>query len=179
MRASVCLVLLLLAQPLAAKDEIYRWVDANGVIHYGSQPPSKDAKPATLPELQTYRSGRPPQTSAPATSTAAPAAAPGAGVAVEYQLRITAPVADETFRDPQGLVPVSLALSPALPEGGGYVYYLDGVAQNKKPWLAANYTLTEVERGEHSLSAAAVDKDGRQLVRSGAVRIYQMPPVAR
>lgn len=177
MRALACLALLLLVQPpLAAKDEIYRWVDANGVIHYGSQPPSKDAKPATLPEIQTYRSGRPPLVNAPAASaTAAAATAPVA----DYQLRITAPVADETFRDPQGLVPVSLVLSPALPDGGGYVYYLDGLAQNKKPWQAASYTLTEVERGEHRLSAAVVDKDGRELVRSGAVRIYQMPPVAR
>ncbi|ROH93158.1 DUF4124 domain-containing protein [Stagnimonas aquatica] len=178
MRALACLALLLLAQPLAAKDEIYRWVDANGVIHYGSQPPSKDAKPATLPEIQTYRSGRPPLVNAPSVSAAATAATTTTQVA-DYQLRITAPVADETFRDPQGLVPVSLALSPALPDGGGYIYYLDGLAQNKKPWQAANYTLTEVERGEHRLSAAVVDKDGRELVRSGAVRIYQMPPVAR
>jgi hypothetical protein len=176
MRSLACLVLLLLATPLAAKDEIYRWVDADGVIHYGSQPPSKDAKPAALPDLQTYRSGRPPLASAPVADKPA---APVAGAKQEVSLRITSPVEDETFRDPQGLVPVSLVASPALPEGAGYVYYLDGIAQNKKPWLAAAYTLTEVERGEHQLSAAVVDKDGRELARSGAVRIHQMPPIAR
>lgn len=176
MRSLACLVLLLLATPLAAKDEIYRWVDADGVIHYGSQPPSKDAKPVALPDLQTYRSGRPPLVAPPVSDKPT---APMAGAKQEVSLRITSPVEDETFRDPQGLVPISLVVSPALPEGAGYIYYLDGIAQNKKPWLAAGYMLTEVERGEHRLSAAVVDKDGRELARSGAVRIYQMPPIAR
>lgn len=176
MRSLACLLLLALAMPLAAKDEIYRWVDADGVIHYGSQPPTKDAKPAALPDLQTYRSGRPPVVAAPVIDKPV---APTAGSKLELALRVAAPVEDETFRDPQGLVPVSLTVTPGLPEGAGYVYYLDGVAQNKKPWLAASYTLTEVERGEHKISAAVVDRDGRELTRSGAVRIYQMPPIAR
>ena len=84
----------------------------------------------------------------------------------------------ETFRDPQGIVPITVLATPSLPDGVAYVFYLDGVAQNRSPWAAASYTFTEVERGEHSISVAAVTKDGTELKRSTPVRIFQMPPTA-
>lgn len=175
MRLFLCLALLLSAAPLAAKDEIYRWVDAEGVIHYGSRPPSKDAKPAELPQLQTYKAGAAP------VSGALPATAPGSAdtKAATLSLRLTAPVEGETFRDPQGVIPVSVAVEPELPPGVAFVFYLDGVAQNKKPWAAPGYTFTEVERGEHTVSVALVTGEGAELQRTAGVRIYQMPPVAR
>ena len=54
MRTALALVLLFSAVSGFAADSVYRWVDKDGVIHYGGQPPSKDAKPAALPEIQTY-----------------------------------------------------------------------------------------------------------------------------
>lgn len=171
-----CLALLVLSLPLAAKDEIYRWVDAEGVVHYGAKPPKKDAKPAELPPLQTYKAGSAPVSSAAGVASAAPPPRAAAGVA--FELSIGAPVEGETFRDPQGIVPITVQATPALPDGVAYVFYLDGVAQNRSPWAAASYTLTEVERGEHSISVAAVAKDGTELKRSAPVRIYQMPPTA-
>ena len=175
-RLTACIALLVLSLPLAAKDEIYRWVDAEGVVHYGSKPPQKDAKPAELPPLQTYKAG-----SAPPSATSGPAAAtppPASRAVTDFTLQIGAPVDGETFRDPQGIVPVSVMVSPALPDGVAYVFYLDGVAQNRLPWAAGSYTFTEVERGEHSISVAAVAKDGAELKRSAPVRIFQMPPIA-
>jgi hypothetical protein len=178
MRLFLCLALLLSAAPLAAKDEVYRWVDAEGVIHYGSRPPSKDAKPAELPQLQTYKAGAAP------VPSAVPATVPGSAdttdtKAASLSLRLTAPVEGETFRDPQGVIPVIVAVEPEMPPGTAFVFYLDGVAQNKKPWAAPGYTFTEVERGEHTVSVALVTGEGAELQRTAGVRIYQMSPIAR
>lgn len=171
-----CLALLVLSLPLAAKDEVYRWVDAEGVVHYGAKPPKKDAKPADLPPLQTYKAGAAPVPSAAGVASASPPPRASSGAA--FELSIGAPVDGETFRDPQGIVPITVLASPALPDGVGYVFYLDGVAQNRSPWAAPGYTFTEVERGEHSISVAAVTRDGTELKRSAPVRIFQMPPIA-
>lgn len=173
MRSILLLALALAAAPLAAKDEVYRWVDAEGIVHYGSKPPSKDAKPVELPPLQTYKSGHSP--GLPPAASRIPSSPPAAE---SLSLRITAPVQDETFRDPQGLVSVSVEVTPALPPGAAFRFYLDGVVQNKQPWAAPGYTFTEVERGEHSVSVAVVAGDGTELRRSPAVRFYQMPPIA-
>lgn len=174
-RLATCIALLALSLPLAAKDEIYRWVDAQGVVHYGSKPPQKDAKPVALPPLQTYKAGSAP-VAPDAGVLSAPPTRPVAGSA--FELAVAAPVEGETFRDPQGIVPITVQASPALPEGVAYVFYLDGVAQNRLPWAAGSYTFTGVERGEHSISVAAVAKDGTELKRSAPVRIFQMPPTA-
>jgi len=177
MRSAVCLALLLVAAPLAAKDEVYRWVDADGVIHYGSKPPTKDAKPAELPQLQTYKPGT---SSNPGTASPQnfPVARSAPAAPVPLSLRITAPVEGETFRDPQGVITVTVAVEPEAPAGVLFRFFLDGVVQNKKPWAAPSYTFTEVERGEHSISVALVDAEGAELKRTAPVRIYQMPPTA-
>lgn len=175
MRIWPLLCLSLIAAPLAAKDEIYRWVDAEGVIHYSSRPPSKDAQPATLPDLQTYRSGSAP--SVLATPAVAPAVKPATGGAL--RIEVSAPVPDETFRDPQGLVPVSVAVAPGLPDGARFVFYLDGVAQTPGGWTTPSYTFTEVVRGEHSLIVAVQSAEGVELARSAPVRFHQKPPIAR
>lgn len=177
MRSALCLALLLVAAPLAAKDEVYRWVDADGVIHYGSKPPTKDAKPAELPQLQTYKPGTSSNLGS-SSPQSLPIARSASAAAVPLNLRITAPVEGETFRDPQGVITVSVAVEPEAPSDVLFRFFLDGVVQNKKPWAAPSYTFTEVERGEHTISVALVDAEGAELKRTAPVRIYQMPPTA-
>lgn len=174
MRSALCLAFLLVSSPLLAKDEIYRWVDAEGVTHYGSKPPSKDAKPVELPQLQTYKPGITPAASLPLPNTT-PHSGP---VSQPVSMRITAPVDGETFRDPQGVITVSVAVEPGIPPDAVFRFYLDGAVQNKKPWAASSYTFTDVERGEHSISVALIDAEGLELKRTEPVRIYQMPPTA-
>ena len=43
--------LLFLAMDVMADNEIYRWVDENGVVHFGEQPPQKgDAQSVSIPQ---------------------------------------------------------------------------------------------------------------------------------
>lgn len=175
MRSLLALILLVTSLAAVAADPVYRWVDKDGVIHYGAQPPSKDAKPAALPEIQTYSSRT---TNKPLPVAPQDLASPPAAAAIK-QVRILSPVQDEIFRDAQGAVGVSVAVLPALPAGAGVIYYLDGAATNAKPIASTSTTLNGVERGEHSVVAAIVDASGRELIRSQAVTFHSKPPSLR
>ena len=161
--------------PALAGDEVYRWVDKDGVVHYGGQPPSKDAKPATLPDIQTYshRAGNKALPVSPADASAKPV------TAAVKEMRILAPVQDEVFRDAQGSISVSVAVLPALPPGAGVLFYLDGAAKNARPSPATTMTFNGVERGEHSVTAAVVDASGKELMRAPPVTFHNKPPTAR
>jgi glutaredoxin len=47
MRVFFAMVLLLVLQPAQA-DDLYRWVDKNGKVHYGDTPPDEDAEQLNL-----------------------------------------------------------------------------------------------------------------------------------
>lgn len=177
MRLLFAIGLILLGSPaLFAGDAVYRWVDKDGVVHYGAQPPSKDAKPAALPEIQTY-SSRVGNKVLPLSPLDA-AVKPTAGVAIK-EMRVLSPVQDEIFRDLQAGVNVAVAVLPALPAGAGLVFYLDGVAKNSRPSPATSMQINGVDRGEHTITAAAVDASGRELMRAPPVTFHSKPPTAR
>lgn len=174
MRIAFAFVFIFLSAQALGADAVYRWVDRDGVIHYGARPPAKDAKPAALPQLQTYPS-RAGQRALPLPSLdAAPKP-----TALIKEMRILAPVQDEIFRDPQAGISVAVAVLPALPAGAGVVFYLDGAAKNAKPMTATSTTFNNVERGEHSVGAAVVDASGKELMRAAPVTFHSKPPSAR
>lgn len=167
MRVLICLLCLGLSAPVAA--EIYRYVDANGVVHYTDKPPRKDAQPIELPPLQSSGEGVMPQLSAPPPKVERPV----------FRLSVTSPSPDETFRDPSGVVNFSVSILPGLVSGYGLVYYLDGVAQNPEPTPQTRFTYAGLERGSHVLAAALIGPDGREVARSEALTVHLKPPIAR
>lgn len=165
----------LLVLPVVAGDPVYRWVDKDGVIHYGSKPPDKDAKPATLPNLQTYSprlGNRPPVAVEPAASTKP-------GPSIIREVRVLSPVQDEIFRDPSTPISVSISVQPALPEGAGVIFYLNGAAKNARPIYGTSMSFGSVDRGEHTVTAAVVDASGKELMRAPPVTFHAKPPIAR
>lgn len=174
MRFSIALCLLGFSAAVAAADNVYRWVDKQGVVHYGAQPPSKDAKPATLPEIQTY-SHRSENKALP-VSPAEASIKPLAGV---KEVKILSPVQDEVFRDPQAGINVSVAVLPTLPSGAGVIFYLDGTAKSAKPSPVTSTSFGAVERGEHTVTAAVIDVTGKELMRAPPVTFHAKPPSAR
>ncbi len=53
--AIFCAVMLRISPCLA--DQVYRWEGKDGVVHYSSEPPEIDAKPADLPRITRGRLG--------------------------------------------------------------------------------------------------------------------------
>lgn len=156
--------------------DVYRWVDKDGVIHYGDKAPSPDVKPAQLPKLERLDSSQAAVSEAPAGPVGDRPASRGAAE-TSYAPKITSPVADDTLRDAERHVTVNV--SPNPPAGWLLIYYLDGNAVNASPTPSSAYLLNGVERGEHTVAVAAVSPDGRIGARSPNVRFFMQPPIVR
>lgn len=151
-----------------ASAQVYRWTDAQGVVHYSDTPHQKNQQPVALPSLQTVKPG------ADSVSGLGGMQGPAAPAASAVQPRIVAPADGTTLRDAQSQVQVSV--SGALSPGEGYIYYLDGKPQNAEPTTAASMMLTDVWRGEHQIEVAVVGGDGQVLAGSPPVTVYMHQP---
>jgi hypothetical protein len=170
MRTLISLLLLLVALPAAA--DVYRWVDADGVVHYSDKAPSPDAKPTKLPSLQSFN----PQALTAGQSLSGDAA-PSGGAAPGYRPVITSPGADETLRENVTQVTISVAASPPN-QSDKLVYYVDGSAQGS-PTTSTSMTIDNVERGTHTAAVAAVDSQGKEYARSATVTFHMKQPVVQ
>ena len=99
---------------VAQTTTTYRWVDAQGVVHY-SDTPQPGAQVIQLPSAQTYRAPPPPAAASKAAAAAAAAAANDP--ASPYQsCGIAEPAAEASFFAPD-TVPVAVQLTPGLRPG--------------------------------------------------------------
>lgn len=164
MRILALVLLAVLLSPVAVAQEIYRWVDKNGVVHYSDQPgpgaeritvsgqiartPPEDAD---SPDLYTT------------PRTRAPAGAP-------YQsLTITRPAADEVFYGTDYTVAVDVALDAQLRQGDSVVVFLDG---RRVPAAGLSAMLSGVPRGSHVLRAEVLDSNGNTVIGSPEVTFH-------
>lgn len=172
MRTLIAVLVLILATPALA-DEVYKWVDENGVVHYTDKPPSRDAEPAKLPPLQTYKGGTAPDLRK--FDKGPQGGKPAAGAA---QLQIVTPSRDETFRSAERTVPIAVMVTPSLTEGQRLIYIVDGKPVSM-PTADTSLALTGVDRGSHSVVVTLVSEAGEEIARSQPVTFHMKPPTAR
>lgn len=163
------LILLILATG-TANAELYKWKDAQGNTVYGDTPPHNvKAEIVTPPPLTTYPA---PQ----ATPGAAPAARPAPGKDdISYSgLRILSPANDEAVRSNTGEITVQVQTTPSFVADTGHRIrlYLDG--REVAVHASTTLTITDVERGTHSLQAELVDTDGRSVVKSSTIQFHAL-----
>ncbi|WP_456445852.1 DUF4124 domain-containing protein, partial [Thiolapillus sp.] len=153
----ITILILTLAFSLAY-GEIYKWVDADGNIHYGDQPDSPRAKAMKkLPGLSTYAppvetereenfvDGDDSPVSAPVGDNAAPQG--------YRSISIVSPEDQGTVRSSPGNVPVFIALAPVLRKGDYLKVILDG-SPYKGKYRGTVINLQNIDRGEHKLAVA-------------------------
>jgi hypothetical protein len=165
MRTGLLFLLLVLGLSMVtANAEIYRWVDAEGRVMYGDDPPAKsDAKPVNLPMLTVADSF------APKPDKREDAARKEPQEEEAYSdFKITAPTAEEAIRSNEGSLTVSLSLKPALKAGDGVTLYLD--SKQVAAGETLSFTLNEVERGEHSVFAVLNDANGNIIQNTEPVK---------
>lgn len=160
-------VVLLMCCALGAQaEEVWRWVDDNGVVHYSDRP-RPGAERVELNPAQTYTPPPAPVRPArPQSEQPDPAAAPG-----YTGLRVISPAAGETLWNIGGQLNVQLDVQPGLAPGHTLRVTLDG-QRVETPAGATQFTLNEVYRGEHTISASVMDAQGRELVASEPVTFY-------
>lgn len=169
MRLPFLLALLLLAADAAA-EQIYKWTDEHGIVHYGDRPLSANAKAIQLPALQTYGNS-------PAKKSARRPSGPSPYGGSGPKIEVMQPGPDSTLSGPK--FTVAVAVSPGLSGAQSLNYYLDGELQNPVPTPSTAFLYAGAEKGDHMISAAVVDTDGHELSRSEPVIVHLLPAPAR
>jgi hypothetical protein len=145
----------------------YRWVDAQGVVHY-SDTPHPGAQEIQLTGAQTYHG-------TPASATPAAPPPPPAQVAGGYQsCAITQPSPESDLFAPES-VNVSVRTSPALRAGDQVAVSVDGVALQPVGDGSA-FQISAPDRGTHSISAEVHGADGTLLCSAAVVSFSVQRP---
>ena len=160
-------VLIGLLAAASVMAQAYKWVDENGVTHYSDRP-REGAEVVELSEYtrttgaQIYR--------APPEAAGDPEAAPPEEAPFRYEsLSVSAPGAEETLWNIEGVLNVSLALSPGLQSGHQVRVYFDG---QPRMVSGTSFQIEEVWRGVHNIQAEVIDETGKLMIRSRTNRFY-------
>ncbi len=151
--------------------EAYKWVDADGVVHFSDRPQPG----AERIELPTDTPGRPRPTTAYSSAATTSAAANDAdGETTEPFVRystieIASPAAEETLWNIGGELEVAVNLQPGLQPGHQLRIYFDG---SPRVVNSTRFRLEEVWRGVHNLQAEVIDQSGEVVSRSQPNRFY-------
>jgi len=146
--------------------QAYKWTDEDGVVHYSDRP-EEGAVEVQLPSDGV----RPPGVSSLPQTVFRPDPDDISSVQpFHYEsLIIVSPAAEETLWNIEGVLDVSLTMTPSLQSGHELKVYYDGAAITVN---TANFKIEEVYRGAHNLQAEILDRDGRLLIRSENTRFY-------
>lgn len=168
MRTLIPVLAAALLSPPAVSQEIYKWVDKDGVVHYSDQP-GPGAERITVSGAAA-RPAEEPGTPAPYSSERPPEQPQGPA----YQsISITSPAMDESFFGAAADVDVQIELDGEIQPGHEIALYLDGQRVSNDGPTA---TLSGVTRGTHSLRAAVIDDAGNTLVTSPDVAFHVRQP---
>ncbi len=158
------LLMTLSVLPAVLGDSLYKWVDAQGNVHY-SDKPQPGATKIHLPNAQTFVA---PVVAAPVGGHEGGNLQPQQQVPGYSTFQIASPTADETLNNVQS-VTVTVDLEPGLRDGDKITITLDG--QSQGPGAVLSATFDEVDRGEHSASATLLEANG-QTISAPAVTFY-------
>jgi hypothetical protein len=150
----------LLVSLAASPQEIYRWVDKDGIVHYADQPGAPDAELVSYPGLGA---APPSGDGTPDLYESQPQDEPAGPT---YQsLSITSPAPEEVFYGGDPVISVEVELDRDLRSGDQLVIFVDGQRAAEGSGLSA--TLTGLSRGTHFVRAAVLDESGSVVITSG------------
>jgi hypothetical protein len=159
MRIALILAGLMLSL-VAESQEIYRWVDKDGVVHYADQPGAPNAERVEIANANEYEA--PPQEYGAGETYSQPSAP------LPYtSLTITQPAPDQVFFGADANVTVAAELGGTLQSDHTLVFFLDGNRVPSEGGVSAQ--VTGLERGTHFLRATVLDQNGAPLLSSEQV----------
>lgn len=136
---------------------IYRLIDSRGNPHY-SDTAQNGSQSINLSRINSYSGTVNTQANETVTETG-----------VYQKLAITSPTNQQTMQN-QRDIPVTISLLPNLKKGDNLELWLDGnpYAQHS----STEFTIENIERGEHSIQAKILSSDGKVLKSSSAVTFF-------
>ena len=146
--------------------QAYRWVDEDGITHY-SDVPTEGSEEVQLSEYSRNTGARLYRERAPSSAEAEQAAD---DQPFRYEsLSISSPGPEETLWNIEGVLNVSVAVSPGLQSGHQLRVYYNG---QQRLVSGTSFQIEEVFRGVHNLQAEVIDATGRLMIRSETNRFY-------
>jgi hypothetical protein len=149
---------------------VYKWVDADGVVHFSDQPSPGAEK------IYTSSSSAGAAASAPgsaAGSRQAPKSAAASGLNYA-EFAIISPASEQTFFG-DDVIAVHLNLVPALKPNQSITWHLNG-KQLEFPQDAIAFPLPHLDRGAYTLAATITDQETSESQSSNSVTFYVRQP---
>jgi len=182
----ILLILAGLALSLAAaSQEIWRWVDKNGVVHYSDQPGAANAVLMTVIEPNAYEGEAATPDSGASGSSSQEPEEEASTVSPYDSLSIVQPPPDEVFFGSDASVSVQADLQGTLRPDHSVVFFLNG---NRRPASGLGMELSGLARGTYFLRASILDQNGDPVitsqqttfhVRQASIKNPQQPVAAR
>ncbi len=156
---------MVLAASLCYGETGYRIVHPDGTVEYTDQPVN-GAEAIPMPEITTYPA---PPPSTPSAGIPGISTKPATGQQRDGYLlfTISSPQDEQTVWFNEKGMTVSLQLQPGLNDGDEVIIRMDGVIVASG--TATTYTIKDVFRGTHTLSAAIADSQGSVIKETGPI----------
>ena len=158
---SLLLINLVLVTYVTA-ETVYKTVDEEGNIYF-SDTPAEGAEVIEIKEAQTIN--------IPETKSFDYTPSKEKQTDVQYtKIVITNPENDSTIQNNEGNVSIKVKIEPALYEKDLIVFFMDGKQVSTGKTL--QFSLTNVDRGSHTIDVAVKNEENKLLRRSGKVVFY-------
>jgi hypothetical protein len=155
----------------AASQDIYRWVDKDGVVHFADQPGSDSAVLIKTVEPNTMDAA---ESSDAAASTGSEEDEPPEEDVSPYQsLSIVSPTPDQVFFGGEAVVTATAELDGTLRPDHSVVFFLNG---NRHEASGLSMEFTDLERGSYFLRASILDQAGRPVLSSQQISFHVRQP---
>jgi len=167
---TILFTLTYLACTVATAATVYKWVDENGVTHFSDQP-HPNAQKVELKAPQTFTAPKP---TAPAQSSR-PAPSRQPAEKVYTSCGMSEPTADQVFLNTD-TVSAGVTAQPGVRPGDTVLVTMDGAPVPGVPPSGGQFTITPVDRGEHTIQLVIKDPTGITLCSSPAVTFHVRQP---
>ncbi|WP_407331881.1 DUF4124 domain-containing protein [Enterovibrio sp. 27052020O] len=154
----------------AISGEYYRWVDENGTVHFSDARPEIsmeieiDVDVLIQPDTSTYDS--PPISPTPSTPTSPPAPDTPA---LASRLELLSPSNDDTIRNNEGIINITLATDLPLGKNQKIRPVIDGKSQKSQRSL--QFELDNLDRGSHTIKVQLL-QDGKVIAVTPSVTVF-------
>lgn len=150
----------------AASQEIWRWVDKNGVVHYADQPGAPDAVLITVVAPNEYE-GEPETEAYPSPGGGSDDAVPASPYS---SIAILQPAPDQVFFGADAVVRVVARLDGTLQPDHSLAFYVNG--ERRPATTGFGIELRDLSRGTYVLRASVVNQVNVPVITSDPVTFH-------
>ena len=156
----------------AASQDIYRWVDKDGVVHFADQPGSDSAVLIRTVEPNTMDAAE--SSSAVAASSGGDEDEPQEQDVPPYgSLSIVSPTPDQVFFGADAVVSATAELDGTVRPDHSVVFFLNG---NRHEATGLSTEFSNLARGSYFLRASILDQAGQPVLSSQQVSFHVRQP---